>query len=160
MRTWLGILIFALTVPLFSAQPATSKPPPPSRCLVAEQTQLAFWLGEWELTWPGEKQGQVDHGTNSIQRVLDGCAVEENFSGGAVMHLRGRSLSIFDTISGKWKQTWVDNEGGYLDFTGEFRDGQMILRERPCGATVKKCCSAWSSRTSHPMNWTGVGKPR
>jgi hypothetical protein len=29
--------------------------------------------------------------------------------------------------SGKWKQTWVDNQGSYLDFTGEFKDGQMIL---------------------------------
>ena len=29
--------------------------------------------------------------------------------------------------AGKWKQTWVDNEGGYLDFVGEFKDGQMIL---------------------------------
>src|SRR5438445_581393 len=26
-----------------------------------------------------------------------------------------------------WKQTWVDNEGGYLDFIGEFKDGQMVL---------------------------------
>src|SRR5438094_8421854 len=101
MRTWLGILIFALTVPLFSAQPATSKPPPPSRCLVAEQTQLAFWLGEWELTWPGAKQGQVAHGTNSIQRVLDGCAVEEKISGGAAMHPRGRSRSSFVTAADK-----------------------------------------------------------
>ena len=29
--------------------------------------------------------------------------------------------------AGKWKQTWVDNEGGYLDFVGESKDGQMIL---------------------------------
>ena len=127
MRSQLGILLSALTIPLVSGQPAASPAAIPNPCLVAEQTQLSFWLGEWELTWPGEKQGEVDHGTNSIRRVLDGCAIEENFSGGTAMHLRGRSLSIFDTISGKWKQTWVDNEGGYLDFTGEFRDGQMIL---------------------------------
>ncbi|PYT28054.1 MAG: hypothetical protein DMG58_19110 [Acidobacteria bacterium] len=156
MRTWLGILIFALTVPLFSAQPATSKPPPPSRCLVAEQTQLAFWLGEWELTWPGEKQGQVDHGTNSIQRVLDGCAVEENFSGGAAMHLRGRSLSIFDTISGKWKQTWVDNEGGYLDFTGEFRDGQMILAREALRHNGQKVLQrmVFKNITPNELDWS------
>ena len=44
------------------------------------------------------------------------------------MHLRGTSVSIFDFNAGKWKQTWVDNEGGYLDFIGEFKDGQMILQ--------------------------------
>ena len=43
------------------------------------------------------------------------------------MPLRGISLSTFDARSGKWKQTWVDNQGAYLDFTGEFRDGLMIL---------------------------------
>src|SRR5207244_10926697 len=40
-----------------------------------------------------------------------------------------------------WKQTWVDNEGGYLDFIGEFKDGQMVLaREagRPDGSKVQR----------------------
>jgi hypothetical protein len=53
------------------------------------------------------------------------------------MHLRGKSVSIFDQRAGKWKQTWVDNEGGNLDLVGEFKNGQMILgREatRPDGA--------------------------
>lgn len=53
--------------------------------------------------------------------------MEENFSGGDSMPLRGMSLSTFDARAQKWKQTWVDNEGGYLDFVGEFRDGHMIL---------------------------------
>jgi ketosteroid isomerase-like protein len=34
---------------------------------------------------------------------------------------------MFDGKSGKWKQTWVDNGGEYLDFVGEFKDGRMIL---------------------------------
>jgi hypothetical protein len=49
---------------------------------------------------------------------------KENFSGGGAMHLRGKSVSILDVRVGKWKQTWVDNEGGYLDFGGESKDGQ------------------------------------
>jgi hypothetical protein len=107
-------------------------------CAAKEQQQLEFWVGEWDLTWPGTKPGEVQHGTNSIRRVLDGCVVEENFSGGDEMHLRGKSVSMFDTRAGKWKQTWVDNEGGYLDFVGAFQDDQMILgREvtRPDGST-------------------------
>ncbi len=27
----------------------------------------------------------------------------------------------------EWKQTWVDNQGGYLDFTGNFNNNKMIL---------------------------------
>ena len=55
------------------------------------------------------------------------------------MPLRGKSVSLFDVRANKWKQTWVDNEGGYLDFVGEFKNGQMILaREatRPDGTRI------------------------
>ena len=99
----------------------------PKPCSEPEQKQFEFWVGEWELTWPGDKAGETAHGTNNIKRILDDCIVEETFSGGDSMHLRGRSVSVFDVRAGRWKQTWVDNEGGYLDFVGEFKDGQMIL---------------------------------
>ena len=125
------VLLLCLTA-WASAQPATPNP-----CAAAEQQQLSFWVGEWGLTWPGNQAGEVQHGTNSVRRVLDGCVVEENFSGGADMPLRGNSVSIFDATVGKWKQTWVDNQGAYLDFVGEFKDGQMMLgREvvRPDGS--------------------------
>ena len=102
-------------------------------CSEPEQKQLEFWVGEWELTWPGNQSGEEGHGTNSIRRVMDGCVVEENFFGGDSMHLRGMSLSTFDSKAHKWKQTWVDNEGGYLDFVGEFKDGQMILAREARG---------------------------
>jgi hypothetical protein len=137
MQRWkaltLAVLMFACTT---SAHPnsTTAQPKP---CSEPEQKQLEFWVGEWDLTWPGNNAGETAHGTNSIRRILGGCIVEENFSGGDAMHLRGRSVSIFDATAGKWKQTWVDNEGGYLDFAGEFKDGQMVLsREavRPDGA--------------------------
>jgi len=106
--------------------PLTAQNTPPSPCQAAQQKQLDFWVGEWDLTWPGEQAGSVEHGTNSIHRILDNCVIEENFSGGA-SHLRGRSVSLFDATSHQWKQTWVDNEGGYLDFTGAFENRQMIL---------------------------------
>jgi len=111
----------------------------PNPCAAAEQRQFDFWVGEWDLTWPGPSQGAVGHGTNSVKRVLDSCVVQENFSGGDTMPLRGISVSLFDKNAGKWKQTWVDNEGAYLDFVGEFQNGQMILaREdvRPDGKKV------------------------
>ncbi len=54
-------------------------------------------------------------------------------------HLRGRSFSVYVPREHRWKQTWVDNEGGYLDFTGSLKNGEMILsREgtRPDGTRV------------------------
>ena len=137
MRRYQAVLVCLFLLAQFST--AQSKPTAPDPCAVAEQRQFDFWVGEWDATWPGAKAGEVQSGSNSIRRVLDSCVVEENFSGGADMHLRGKSFSIYDTRAGNWKQTWVDNEGGYLDFTGEFKDGQMILsREaiRPDGTRV------------------------
>jgi hypothetical protein len=130
----LALVVLALTCAAGARQNTAAQP---KACSEPEQKQLEFWVGEWNLTWPGNSAGETAHGTNSVHRILDGCIVEENFSGGDAMHLRGQSASIFDAGAGKWKQTWVDNEGGYLDFVGEFKDGQMILaREaiRPGGS--------------------------
>ena len=72
------------------------------------------------------------------------------------MHLRGMSVSIFDTRAGKWKQTWVDNEGGYLDFVGEFKDGQMILVRdavRPDGTKVIQRM-VFKNITADELDWS------
>jgi len=133
---------------------ATSKPAP-TPCAAPQQKQFDFWVGEWDLTWPGEKPGEVGRGTNSIKRIMDGCIVQENFSGGASMHLRGTSLSVFDTNSGRWKQTWVDNEGGYLDFIGDFKDRQMVLQResvRDGGKILQRM--VWKNISSNEMDWS------
>jgi hypothetical protein len=72
---------------------------------------LDFWLGNWTVSWPGGS------GTNSIRRILDGNVIHEVFecrSGDQV--LSGRSYSVLDQADGRWKQTWVDSSGAYLDF--------------------------------------------
>jgi len=117
------VLLFLAFVCSLPAQTVAA----PQPCADIRQKQLDFWVGDWDLTWPGDHQGEVAHGSNSIQRVMDGCVVQENFSGGDAMALRGMSVSIFDPVAGKWKQTWVDNQGASLDFVGEFKDGQMVL---------------------------------
>jgi hypothetical protein len=126
-----GALLLLLIAVSASAQ-QSSQTPPPNPCLAPEQKQLEFWVGDWDLIWPGATASETGHGTNSIKRVMDGCVVQENFSALA-QPLRGTSVSMFDTATGKWKQTWVDNEGSYLDFTGEFKDGQMILSREAIG---------------------------
>lgn len=54
----------------------------------------------------------------------------ERFRGTGDGALEGMSVSVFSAATGKWHQTWVDNKGGYLDFTGGYADGRMILSRR------------------------------
>ena len=83
------------------------------------ETQFDFWLGEWSLHW-----GEDGAGKNRVERILDGKVIQENFTG---PDLAGISVSVYDASRGLWCQTWVDNNGSYLDFTGGFDDGKMIL---------------------------------
>lgn len=154
----ISALVFCLMMTAMSASGQTAAPTP-NPCLASQQQQLNFWVGEWDLTWPGNNAGEVQHGTNTIRRVLDGCVVEENFSGESEMHLRGKSMSIFDTRAGKWKQTWVDNEGGYLDFVGEFKDGQMTLTRdvtRPDGTKAVQRM-VFKNIASDEFDWSWEG---
>ncbi|MCB2231756.1 hypothetical protein KQH82_13640 [bacterium] len=101
----------------------------PSACGTPEASQFDFWLGEWNCHSSYQDSNGVDVPytvRNTITKVLGGCVIEENFDGSSI-GLVGRSLSVFDTEIGQWRQTWVDNNGSYMDFTGEFVDGVMTL---------------------------------
>ena len=86
IRRLLPVILLAVAA---VAQQTPAATPPPKPCDVPEQKQLNFWVGEWNATWPGPKQGEVQKGSNSIKRVLDGCIVEENFDGSEAIQLRG-----------------------------------------------------------------------
>lgn len=151
------ILLAIVAISLFFLCRATAQQAAqPNPCTIAEQKQLDFWVGEWDLTWPGQKEGQVDHGTNSIKRVLDGCVVEENFSAGDSGHLRGTSVSIFDGATHKWKQTWVDNEGGYLDFVGGVDNGNMFFQREAVQHDGTKTMQRmiWKNVTANEFDWS------
>jgi hypothetical protein len=151
-------LVVLVIICVANARQSNTVTTQPKQCSEPEQKQLDFWVGEWDLTWPGNNPGETAHGTNTIRRILDGCIVEENFSGGDA-HLRGKSVSIFDVTAGKWKQTWVDNEGGYLDFVGESKDGQMILAREATGPNGTKSLSrmVFKNITHDEFDWSWEG---
>jgi hypothetical protein len=84
---------------------------------------LDFWLGEWDARW------EAGHGRNVVTSELDGTVILERFDGRPGTTLRGISVSVFDRDAERWRQTWVDSEGGYLDFVGGVGDdGVFELR--------------------------------
>ncbi len=84
-----------------------------------DSTSFDFWVGEWNLTWRGS-DSSIAHGENTIAKIMGGKVIQEQFKalGGSMAGYVGMSLSLYDVTSKKWFQTWVDNEGNYLDFTG------------------------------------------
>ena len=40
----------------------------------------------------------------------------------------GKSWSVYNTNTDTWHQTWVDNQGAYLDFIGEFDGNKRIFK--------------------------------
>jgi len=98
-------------------------------CSAPECRQFDFWTGQWDLTWL-DKNGKEMHGSNTITAILDSCAIQEQFDGNPAMSFRGMSLSVYDTKNAVWRQTWVDNNGGYLDFTGGLQENSMVLSRK------------------------------
>jgi hypothetical protein len=127
---WLAIAL-SLTA---SAQPSPSGP-----CSAPESKQFDFWLGDWKVRWDATPGGQVaGTGRNRIAKILDGCVIEENFSTDQTQPLIGRSVSMWSPRQKRWLQTWVDNQGSYLDFAGEFKEGRMILAREGIDAGGQK----------------------
>ncbi len=146
------MVLVLLAASLAAAQASAPHP----KCSLPEQQQFNFWLGDWELTSPGEKPGEILHHSNSIKRVLGECIIQENFQSGGESPLIGMSVSVFDPVSGKWKQTWVDNDGSYLDFVGEFKDGEMILSRHATKAdgTSSLQRMVWKNISANELDWS------
>jgi hypothetical protein len=105
---------------LVSGAAASTPPADVTRCTAPEHRQLDFWLGEWEVFENGSPVG-----TNRIESILDGCALQEHWSGAA--GTRGTSLNMYSPRDRKWHQTWVDSGGLLLELAGELREGRMVL---------------------------------
>ena len=117
---------FSIAILFASLSASAQQAPPP--CTSPESREFDFWLGEWDLTYTNE--GKVQHSRNRITKILDGCVILEEFTGAPGIALDGRSFSMYDTLTKKWKQTWVDNNGTYLDFNAAIFDGnKAFVRE-------------------------------
>ena len=110
------------------------------------ENQFDFWLGDWEVTW-----GEDGQGTNRIERILDGKIIQENFT---APDFTGISVSSYDPERQLWCQTWVDSNGLYLDFTGGFQDGKMILaRDAILRGEACKQRMVWYDIQADQFNW-------
>jgi len=111
-------------------------------CKHAASRQFDFWIGQWRVTEKGKLAGH-----NRIERILDGCALLENWTG--AKGGEGKSLNFFDRDDGLWHQTWIDRSGGALFLSGKFENGAMRLQ----GAQP---ASDKQPATRHRITWTAL----
>lgn len=121
-----SLLASALDAQQAATPPATT---PPAPCTASPvYRQFDFWIGSWDVhPWsaPGASGPQL--GTNDITVIESGCALHESWratNGGT-----GRSFNWFDRNLQSWRQLWIDQSGGTLDYSSaEASDGQMVFR--------------------------------
>lgn len=109
-----------------------------------------FWLGRWRGTWQDGERSAV----NTITKEYGGNVVVERFAADEPETLTGLSVSVFDAKDGCWRQTWVDDNGSYLDFRGGFADGAMVLsRQLLDGAVVVTQRMVWHEIEDDRFLW-------
>lgn len=93
-----------------------------------DSTLFDFWVGTWDLTWTNSK-GQIERGTNHIEKILDGQVIQENFSFSDGT-FKGTSISVYNSAKKTWHQAWADTQGSYFDFEGDVEGEKRIFKTR------------------------------
>ena len=65
-------------------------------------------------------------GQNTIEKILNGCVVQENWTGST--GFKGKSFNTFNSNDATWNQVWVDVSGATYHFKGRLEDGAMVMK--------------------------------
>jgi hypothetical protein len=106
----LGILFLA---------PQTPRPTP---CDSPEYHQFDFWIGDWEVVAPNG----IVAGRSHVERIANGCGIEEQWTGSAGGS--GRSLNHYGADH-RWHQYWVGAGGSILNLSGTLDGNVMTLTD-------------------------------
>ena len=123
-----ALLCLASALDAQEASPPQQAPAPPSCESQPVRRQFDFWIGTWDVfPWSAPDSARRQLGVNIITPIESHCALLEQWTdsrGGT-----GRSFNWYDRNLGNWRQLWIAQGGGVLDYTqGEFRDGAMRFR--------------------------------
>jgi hypothetical protein len=92
--------------------------------VASDSALFDFWIGEWELSWK-DAAGKTLTGTNRISRKWNNV-LEEDFATSDRSFVGG-SQSVYNKKQNSWKQTWTDNQGAYIAFTGKKNGDNRIF---------------------------------
>jgi hypothetical protein len=78
------------------------------------------WVGKWTVTNPAGAGG-----TSTIDRVFDGCMIEEHWTGD--FGERGSSLTSYDSTTGHWRQHYVSDRAAVTDYVGTASGNDVVF---------------------------------
>ncbi|MGF1454158.1 MAG: DUF1579 family protein [Alphaproteobacteria bacterium] len=133
--------------------PGFAAVPESTFCSSARHRDLDFWLGTWTVRWTDPDTDQAMQGRNTIRPVLGGCGVLEAFDGSPGLPLRGMSLSTYHMGQREWRQLWIDNEGGYLPFTGGRQGDRFILTLERRNGNDPQRRMVWENIAPNSLTW-------
>lgn len=127
-------------------------------CQDKEFREMDFWVGDWDLEWD-IADGTTGQGTNIITKTpFGGCVITENFDGAPTQQFKGMSVSTFHKPAGMWRQTWVDDQGGYFALSGGPQDdGSFKLDMTRLGDTAPYRRMVWQDIEGDNLNWYWQG---
>ena len=156
LRRFVGRAVSALTllaVPIAvaghpGAQPQAQQQTPRACSEIDGFQRLDFWLGDWKVVGPdGSPQG-----TNRIEKVLDGCAIVERWSGEGGG--RGMSLFYFNALNRTWKQVWVTSRA---TVAGALKEKQLIEELPGGGVRFQGVIVLADGRVRQVIEWSRDG---
>jgi|SRR5579863_8897288 len=88
----------------------------------SENRQLDFWLGDWNVTYPGA----TSVGSSTVSVTLDQCMVVESWDGGKGH--RGENMFAYSSDDKSWRGMFADNQGRVHVFEGQVASGSAEFR--------------------------------
>lgn len=126
----------------------------PAPCSGPEFRQMDFWVGVWDARWDASPGTPAGSGTNTITREYGGCVIQEQFDGGpASGGLIGHSVSTYHAPAQVWRQTWVDNQGGYFALTGGPVGDDFILTSYRMNTATPSQRMLFTDITPNTFTW-------
>jgi hypothetical protein len=127
----------------------------------SESRQLDFWVGNWNVTYPG----MPGSATSKVYLDLDKCLLVESWDGGKGHS--GKNMFAYSSDDKSWHGIFADNQGrvhvfegkvaaGFAEFTGPSRgpNGQTVLnRIRVVRVAEKQVEQSWEKSTDNGATW-------
>jgi hypothetical protein len=112
-------------------------------------SQFDFFLGDWELHTPAGLAG-----TNHIEKVQRGCAIQESWS--SATGRTGTSLSTLDPVTGRWSQLWMSDAGWRIFMEGGLDSrGAMVMSgpDSQLPKTASLARTTWSPKDPDSISY-------